>query len=180
MECKKKLASLLKQNYPKNVYIHIFSILKNNKHSSNVNGIFFNLSDVAEEDMIKCIEYLECIEYNAEEHFKHLNIREDIENQYKMDLATSTKQVKPKTVQKRVIKEEEYSTDDKLVQKKTYKGVYKRLDRVIRGLKPEEIKIKKKKSQEVEEEEEPYEDEIAEEDDDLFGEEEEIEEPEED
>jgi hypothetical protein len=164
MEANKKLSTLLKQKYPKNIYIHIYSILKDSKHSVNDNGIFFNLSDVPQENIQKCIEYIECIDYNVEDHIKNLNIREGIENKYKMDITSSKVLGKRKEVaeKKQATKNEDYSLES-LVQKKVYKGVYKRLDRVIRGLKPEEIKASRKKKIEepVEEEDEDM--------DDLFG-----------
>ena len=133
-DIKKKLSELLQKKYPKNVYVDIYAILKGNQHSTNDNGIFFNLNDIPGESINKCIDYIECIQYNVEDHIKNLSIRDDIENQYKSELNLP----KPQTVQQKTKKPIVVQNTDQLVQKKVYKGVYKRLDRIFRGLKPEE------------------------------------------
>jgi hypothetical protein len=140
---RKKLERLLKQKYPKNVYVSIYTILKKSNHTTNKNGFFFNLGDVPEEDVKKCVEYIECIEFNIEDHMKNLNIRENLETSFKSKLTEFRKEI-PQQKKKQNVKEK-VTVEQPLVAKKIYKGVYKRLDRVVKGLKKEEIKETKKK-----------------------------------
>jgi hypothetical protein len=165
MENRKKLEKLLKNKFQKNVYISLYTLLKESKHTSNDNGFFFNLAEVPEENIKKCIEYIEHIEYNIEDHLKNLNIRENLENEFKTNIS-SNKPPKKQLKNKQNIKEST-SKEKPLVAKKVYEGVYKRLDRVVKGLKKEEIKPLKHKKKIVEVEEK--EDEFHSEDEDLFG-----------
>lgn len=149
MESKNKLATLLKQKYTKNVYIDIFTILSDQKYSTNSNGIFFNLNEIPDDRISRCINYIECVDNNIEDHFKNLNIREDIENEYKTKITYTNTKKKPyiKTeVKKEVVRPITTPVVTKTpYEKKPYKGVYKRIDRVLRGVKKEEVKEKKSK-----------------------------------
>ncbi len=168
MESRNRLTNLLKQKYPKNVYIEIFSMLKDENHTVNNNGIFFNLSDITDDKIEKCINYIECITNNVEDHFKNLSIREDIESKYKTDI--SKKKIEPKTKTSK----REPDIPEITTKRKEYSGVYKRIDRILRGLKPEEKKNEKKKDVDEDNEEEISDtmEQIEEEldDDNLFGE----------
>jgi hypothetical protein len=140
---RKKLERLLKQKYPKNVYVSIYTILKKSNHTVNKNGFFFNLAEVSDEDIKKCVEYIECIDHNIEDHMKNLNIRENLETTFKSKLSEFRKEL-PQQKKKQNVKEKA-TIEQPLVAKKVYKGVYKRLDRVVKGLKKEEVKEPKKK-----------------------------------
>lgn len=164
---RKKLEQLLKQKYPKNVYISIYTILKKSNHTVNKNGFFFNLADVPHEDIKKCVEFIECIEYNIEDHMKNLNIRENLETTFKSKLSDFRKEI-PNQKKKQSVKEK-VVVEQPLVAKKVYKGVYKRLDRVVKGLKKEEVKETKKKKIIKKDIEEVEENECSDEDEDLFG-----------
>jgi hypothetical protein len=168
MEQRSKLANLLKQKYPKSVYIKIFDYLKDENHSVNSNGIFFNLAEIPDESILNCINYIEQISYNIEDHIKNLSLREETESAFK------TKITKTSSIQKQK-KGKEVPLMELPVKKHEYKGVYKRLDRVLRGLKADEKNIRK--IEEVDETEDPetveLQDEVEVEDEeeieDLFG-----------
>ena len=175
MENKARLTELLKETYPKNVYIDIFRILIDEKYVTNSNGVFFDLDKVSDKKIQDCIYYLNSIQTNIEDHFQQLNIRESIEDDFK-------KKINSKTVKKQEKKVEKKQKVDKPIKdpfaKKVYKGVYSRLDRVIRGVKKEEKNTRKIKKEETQEEEEDLkefeegcesEEEIVE-DVDIFGE----------
>lgn len=165
---RQKLEQLLKQKYPKNVYVSIYTILKKSKHTSNKNGFFFNLADVNEEDVKKCVEFIESIEHNIEDHMKNLTIRENLETTFKSKLSDPRKELPQKKKKQSNVKEKVVD-EQPLVPKKIYKGVYKRLDRVVKGLKKEEVKVSKKKKKVTEEIEEKNELSDDNEDEDLFG-----------
>lgn len=165
---RKKLERLLKQKYPKNVYVSIYTILKKSNHTVNKNGFFFNLADVSDEDVKNCVEFIDCIEHNIEDHMKNLNIRENLETTFKSSLSEFRKEL-PQEKKKQNVKEK-VTVEKPLIAKKNYKGVYKRLDRVVKGLKKEEVKEPKKKKI-IKKENEDIEEinECSDEEQDLFG-----------
>lgn len=153
MENKAKLTELLKETYPKNVYIDIFRILINEKYVTNNNGVFFDLDKVCDTKIQDCISYLESIQNNIIDHFQQLSLRETIEDDFKKKINSKV----PKKQEKKVEKKQKVQKPIKdPFSKKVYKGVYSRLDRVIRGVKKEEKNVRKikKKTQEEEDEEE--------------------------
>jgi hypothetical protein len=169
MDSRKTLYNLLKQKYIKDVYVNVFEILNTGsdaKFSTNSNGIFFNLVDVNDDAVNRCVGYLESIDTNLEDHFKSLNIREELENSYKSSLVTK-KRVYVNTYKK---PEQTKTSVVKPVEKKPLKGVYKRIDQRLKGLKMDEVKIVKKEIKKDSDEEDILKKEDSD-DEDLFGEE---------
>ena len=137
MDQRTKLTILLKNKYPKTVYIKIFEILKNDNHSVNNNGIFFNLEEINDEKIASCIEFIENIKFNIEDHMKNLNLREEKENKFKTEITRSS------TSQTQKRNQDQDQVNDCVIKKKEYKGVFKRIDRVLRGLKIDEKNLRK-------------------------------------
>ena len=91
MNKRTELAQLLKKKYTKKVYIDIFNILNEEKYSSNSNGIFFNLKEIPDNKIDNCVNYIQSLSYNIEDHIKNLSIREDLQEEYKNSLDISKK-----------------------------------------------------------------------------------------
>jgi hypothetical protein len=165
MESRTQLATLLKKKYTKKVYIDIFNILNNEKYSSNSNGIFFNLKEISDEKIKNCIEYIESLSYNIQDHLKNLSIREDLQEEYKNSLEPLKKIQNKKTTPepfKKYQKEETKEVVSPFV-KKVYKSkVFRRLDNIMLGKKKDEKNQKRTLILEKQEE-------SVEEDEDLFG-----------
>jgi hypothetical protein len=165
MESRTHLASLLKKKYTRKVYIDIFNILNNEKYSSNSNGIFFNLKEIEDEKIKNCIEYIESLSYNIEDHLKKLSIREELQEEYKISLETSKKkQIKNLTSEPVKYQKDEFKEVVSPFVKKVYKSkVFRRLDNIMLGKKKDE---KNKRLNIVSEKQED-----SVEEDDLFGDE---------
>lgn len=135
MSQRKILHDLLEINrYPKQIYIEIFNILskKTQKYTSNSNGIFFNLREVDDDSIEKVLNILNNITDNLKQYNKFLveDRKEKIEI-FKNGLQEETKV-------KKNIKEKIYKLDKKIKNPFTdieYKGVYKRLDAVLKNKK---------------------------------------------
>lgn len=167
MENRTQLASLLKKKYTKKVYIDIFNILNNEKYSSNSNGIFFNLKEISDEKIKNCIEYIESLSYNIEDHLKNLSIREELQEEYKNSLEVQKKKETKKNTPCPKQKYQKDETKEIVVSplvKKTYKSkVFRRLDNIMLGKKKDEKNKRSTTSSEKQEE--------SVEEEDLFGDE---------
>lgn len=176
MDNKEILTNLLKTKYTKNVYIKIFNILSQEKYSSNSNGIFFNLKEIPDEKIKECIDYINMLSLNIEDHMKNLSIREELEKKYK-DTITVQKEkgnVKEKTTNKKQVKKEEIKPIVSPFGKRTYKSkVFKRLDNIMLGKKKDEKLSKtthnKKHNKEKIEEISDISDKDSFDEEDLFG-----------
>lgn len=130
-----QLTEMLKKKYSDNVYIGIFNILQNEEnYSFNSNGIFFNLKNVEQEKIQRCIEYLKNIEINIEDHIEKLSVRENIENDYKTILNEKKPKKPKKIIQRKVQKEVQPPKPKK------FKGAYARINDILHHRKS---KIKK-------------------------------------
>lgn len=176
MENKEILSNLLKKKYTKKVYIDIFNILSAEKYSTNSNGIFFNLKEIPDEKINKCIDYINILSYNVEDHMKNLSLREELEKQYKNSIHNQPiKVVQKQQVKKKIINKEEFKEIISPFGKRNYKSkVFKRLDNIMLGKKKEDKHQKSyKKPTPKEKIKEDESDNESIENEDLFGDEEE-------
>jgi hypothetical protein len=167
-----KLHSMLKnKKYENDIYIRIFHILHTDNgvsYTNNSNGIFFILGNEHAKVSQMVVNYLEQINSSNNNHLINLQAREQTQEMYKKMVSDSI-QAGHKPVSQEPESDDEYEgpgAPDILIQKKKYRGVYKRLDDIMRNMrknrknktnyateKPEETKTAEAEHSEIEEDE---------------------------
>lgn len=135
MNKRKILHNLLETNkYPKQIYIDLFNILsEGSNYTSNSNGIFFNLSQVREDLVIDALGKLSKVTENLEKYNKSLIEEREKKIEIFKNLPVEQKtKVKPKEKKSTKMEKKKVVNPFFTIE---YKGVYKRLDSIIKGRK---------------------------------------------
>lgn len=134
MERRKYLSNILSNKFNEYVYVHVFRKMNCDNYTSNSNGIFIDLNNVADENIEEVIKFMEQIQ-TTELEYKKSEASRDENLQNAQDIIKTGKTSNKKKAKK--TKSTKMSTRisgsggtgaNKIPVKKPLKGVYARID----------------------------------------------------